>query len=189
MDDAAAPGPEPWPAVVSATELSNSFLGGLIEVCLVTADHRRTMEGLVRLGIGPWRVYTFDSRTVAERTYRGAPADFGIRVCFADAGGTAMEIMEPLYGPSIFQEHLDRHGEGIHHIAFDVGDRPWNDRLADFAHRGFPMIQSGRFNRANAFAFFDTEAATGTTFETYDIPPGYVWPEPDEWFPGPPPES
>jgi hypothetical protein len=32
---------------------------------------------------------------------------------------------------------------------------------------------------------FDTEAATGTTFETYDIPADFVWPEPEAWFPGP----
>lgn len=95
------------------------------------------------------------------------------------AGGTALEIMQPLFGPSIFQEHLDRHGEGIHHLAFDMGLRPWDERLAAFAQRGFPVSQSGRFNRDNAFAFFDTEAATGTTFETYDTPSGYVWPEPD----------
>lgn len=64
-----------FPSVVSATELSNSFLGGLIEICLVTRDHQRTMEGLVRLGIGPWRVYTFDSRTVTERRYQGRDAE------------------------------------------------------------------------------------------------------------------
>jgi hypothetical protein len=40
---------------------------------------------------------------------------------------------------------------------------------------------------ANAFAFFDTEKATGTVFETYSIPEGFVWPEPEEWYPGPPP--
>ncbi|MGH3641722.1 MAG: hypothetical protein ACRDUX_22140 [Mycobacterium sp.] len=45
---------EPSPSVVSATRLSNSFLGELIEICFVTADYRRTMAGLVRLGIGPW---------------------------------------------------------------------------------------------------------------------------------------
>ena len=42
---------------------------------------------------------------------------------------------------------------------------------------------------ANAFAFFDTAEATGTTFETYSIPKGFVWPEPEEWYPGPPPEG
>jgi methylmalonyl-CoA/ethylmalonyl-CoA epimerase len=181
------PAPELWPAVVSATELSNSFLGGLLEICVVTRDHRRTMEGLVRLGIGPWRVHTFGSRTVTGRTYRGAEADWAIKVCFADVGDLALEIMQPLRGPSIFQEYLDEHGEGIQHIAFDVEKRPWDDRLADFAGRGFPVTQSGRFMDANAFAFFDTERLTGTTFETYDIPHDFDWPEPEAWFPGPPP--
>lgn len=175
------------PTVVSATELSNSFLGKLIEICFVTTDHRRTMKGLVRLGIGPWRVYTFDSATVTERTYRGEAADFAIKVCFADVGDLAVEIMQPLYGPSIFQEFLDNHGEGIQHVAFDCGEAPWQDRIADFARRGFPLVQSGRFQDANAFAFFDTEKATGTTFETYSIPEGFVWPEPEEWYPAPPP--
>jgi hypothetical protein len=177
----------PWPAVVSATELSNSFLGNLLEICFVTRDHRRTMEGLVRLGIGPWRIYTFDSRTVTERTYHGAAADWAIKVCFADVGELAVEIMQPLYGPSIFQEYLDRHGEGIQHLAFDVAGRPWPERLAEFAGRGFEPTQSGRFMDRNAFAFFATEEATGTVFETYDIPSGFTWPEPEEWFPGPPP--
>lgn len=164
----------------------NSFLGKVIEICFVTADHRRTMEGLVRLGIGPWKVYTFDSTTVDQRTYRGADADYAIKVCFADVEGMAFEIMQPLYGPSIFQEFLDAHGEGIQHIAFDCGERPWGERIAAFEDRGFPLVQSGRFAGHNAFAFFDTEAATGTVFETYDIPEGFVWPEPEEWFPGPP---
>jgi methylmalonyl-CoA/ethylmalonyl-CoA epimerase len=179
--------PESVPSVVSATKLSNTFLGNVIEICFVTADYRRTMEGLVRLGIGPWRVYTFDSTTVTDRTYHGADADYAIKVCFADVGDMAVEIMQPLYGPTIFQEFLDKHGEGIQHIAFDCQEKPWTARMDEFAERGFPLVQAGRFMDLNAFAFFDTEAATGTTFETYSIPAGFVWPEPEQWYPGPPP--
>jgi glyoxalase/bleomycin resistance protein/dioxygenase superfamily protein len=177
------------PSVVSATELSNSFLGSLIEICFVTADYRRTMEGLVRLGIGPWRVYTFDSTTVTDRTYHGGAADYAIKVCFADIGDMAVEIMQPLYGPSIFQEFLDQHGEGIQHIAFDCEQRPWDKRTDQFVGRGFPLVQSGSFMGQNAFGFFGTESATGTTFETYSIPAGFVWPNPEEWYPGPPPDG
>ncbi|WP_294567705.1 VOC family protein [uncultured Arthrobacter sp.] len=175
------------PEVTSATTLSNSFLGNLIEVCIVTADHRKTMEGLVRLGIGPWRVYTFDSATVTDRTYHGEAADYAIKVCFADVGDLAVELMQPLYGPSIFQEHLDKHGEGVHHLAFDCEELPWEQRLEQFTQRGFPSTQSGKFMGQNAFAFFGTEAATTTTFETYTIPEGYQWPEPEEWYPAAPP--
>jgi len=35
---------------------------------------------------------------------------------------------------------------------------------------------------------FATESAT-TTSETYTIPAGFVWPEPEEWFPAPPPPA
>src|SRR6185312_6959251 len=123
------------PTVLSATTLSNGFLGKLIEICFVTADHRRTMEGLVRLGIGPWRVYTFDSATVTGRTYRGEDADYAIKVCFADVGDLAVEIMQPLYGPSIFQEFLDTRGEGIQHVAFDCDEVPWAQRAGEFERR------------------------------------------------------
>jgi methylmalonyl-CoA/ethylmalonyl-CoA epimerase len=99
------------------------------------------------------------------------------------------ESMEPIDGPTILQEFLDEHGEGIHHVAFDCADALWESRLAVFASRGFQLTQSGRFVGENRFAFFDTERATGTTFETYLIPEGFVWPEPEAWFPGAPPRG
>jgi methylmalonyl-CoA/ethylmalonyl-CoA epimerase len=70
--DPATTGSPAVPDVVSATQLSNSFLGNLIEVCFATEDYKRTMEGMVRLGIGPRRVYTFDGSTVSDREYAGS---------------------------------------------------------------------------------------------------------------------
>jgi hypothetical protein len=45
--------------VFSTSQLSNHFLGDVIEICIVTCNYQQTMEGLIKLGIGPWRVYTF----------------------------------------------------------------------------------------------------------------------------------
>lgn len=85
--------------VLSESTLSNSFLGDTIEICIVTRDYRRTMSGLVQMGIGPWRVYTFSPETVTEQTYMGKPAEFSIKVCFAQAKNIIWEIMQPLEGP------------------------------------------------------------------------------------------
>lgn len=71
------------PTAVSEVALSNSFLGKIVEVCIVTEDHQRTMAGLVRLGIGPFRVYTFDDNTLAAPTCRGEDRPFSLKVCFA----------------------------------------------------------------------------------------------------------
>ncbi len=180
--------PDDLPTVVSEFALSNAFLGRIVEVCIVTEDHRRTMAGLVRLGIGPFRVHTFDDDSLAAPTYRGEDSPFSLKVCFATNNELTWEIMQPLTGRTIMREFLDAHGEGIHHVAFDCDGMPWDQRLASFTARGFPLTQSGRWRDQNSFAFFDTESATTTCFETYHFPDGFQWPEPDEWYPGPPPQ-
>ena len=180
---------EDIPTVVTEFALSNSFLGKIVEVCIVTEDHLRTMEGLVRLGIGPFRVYSFDDNTLTAPMYRSQPSRFSLKVCFATNNGLTWEIMQPTAGRSIMREFLDAHGEGIHHIAFDCNGMPWNQRLATFAARGFQATQSGRWLDQNSFSFFDTEAATTTCFETYHFPDNFVFPEPERWYPQPPPSG
>ncbi len=179
--------PEDLPEVLDEFRMSNSFLGKIVEVCLVTEDHQRTMEGLVRLGIGPFRVFTFSPETVTEQTYRGDASPFSLTVCFATNDDLTFEIMQPVSGRSVMREFLDKHGEGIHHIAFDCNGMPWDQRLKLFTDRGFAQTQSGRWRDQNAFSFFDTEAATTTCFETYHFPDDFVFPEPDRWYPAPPP--
>lgn len=174
------------PAVRGGTTLDGSFLGELIEIAIVTADHRRTMEGLVRLGIGPWRVYTFGPDNVSEQTYHGEAAAFRLRVCFARSGNVTWELMEPIDGPTIFADYLTRRGEGVHHVAYDCRDIPMADRIRAFEARGFRCVQSGKWMGQNHFAFFATEEATSTVFETYSFPPDFAFPEPEYWYPAPP---
>ena len=175
------------PSATGANTLSNSFLGDNIQICVVTRDFRRAMEGLVRAGIGPWRVYTFSPETVTEMTYRGKPARYSMRLGLAFSGAMMWEIVQPLSGPSIYEEFLERHGEGVHHVAFGCNDVPWQARLKAFADHGYAMIQSGKWQGQVPYAYFETEQDTTTTFEIFAIPPDFVMPEPEEWYPAPPP--
>ncbi len=84
---------------------------------------------------------------------------------------------------------LDEHGEGIHHLAFDCNGAPWQQRLEMFSEHGFTRTQSGRWLDQNSSSFFDTEVATTTCFETYHFPDGFAYPEPERWYPGPPPQQ
>ncbi|UAJ11024.1 VOC family protein [Glacieibacterium megasporae] len=163
-----------------------SFLGRMVETCIVTRDHRRTMEGLCRLGIGPWRIFTFSPENTANQTYRGRPAEFVLTVCFAEVGDMIWELIEPVSGDTIFRDHLDWHGEGVHHTAHDCNNIPFEARLEEFARRGFKLIQSGSWMGRNHFAFFGTEDATTTCFETYVFPDDWAYPEPDSWYPAKP---
>ena len=100
------------------------------------------------------------------------------------------EIVEPLEGRTIYNDFLDEHGEGIHHVAFagreeGGSEMPYGEQIAEFVKRGFPVIQSGLLKDVARFHYFDTEEATSTTFEIYSLK-GRDLPEPDEWFPAPP---
>lgn len=167
--------------------LSNSFLSDTMQICIVTRDIYRTMDGMTKLGIGPWAVYTFDPSTVSDMTFRGKPADYAMKLCLAFNGSMMWEIIQPTKGPSIYTEFLDKHGEGIHHTAFHCGDMSWEARCAEFEARGFRMIQSGVWQGIVPYAYFDTEDATTTAFELFIIPSDIAMPAPEEWYPAPPP--
>lgn len=123
------------------------------------------------MGIGPWCIYTSIAENTTEQTYCGKPTPFSMRLCFAplQLSNVVHEVIQPLDGPTIFQEFLDKQGEGVHHIA-------------EFEKRGFNVAQGGDFCNENKFAFFESEE-TGTCFETIAFADGYEYPDPDEWFP------
>jgi len=175
------------PAVTGDRTLANSFLTETMQVCVVTRDIYRTMDGMIKLGIGPWAVYTFDSTTVSDMTYRGQPADYAMKLCLAFTGSMMWEIIQPTKGPSIYTEFLERHGEGIHHTAFHCGQMTWAERCAEFERRGCKMVQSGVWQKLVPYAYFATEDLTTTMFELFIIPDGIAMPAPEQWYPAPPP--
>ena len=123
--------------------------------------------------------------------YRGEDEKYGMTLCIAWTGAMMWEIVEPTGGRTIYDDFLDQHGEGIQHVAFagrqeNGAEMPYDDQIAEFVKRGFPVIQSGLIAGEDRFHYFDTEKATSTTFETYSIKGGEL-PEPDGWYPAPPP--
>ena len=86
--------------------MSATFLGAITEVCIVTPDHQKTMNGLLRLGIGPFQVFDFTAESVPERFFRGQAGSFELKVCFAKHGTLTFEIMQPTGGQSLMTEYL-----------------------------------------------------------------------------------
>lgn len=158
-----------------------SFLGKVVEICIVTSNCKKTISELTKLGIGPFRIFEFSANTVSDRYFRGQPAEFELLVAFADTGDMVWEIMQPVSGPSLMQEFLDRGGQGIHHVAFDCNHVPQQQRKEEFKSRGFEIAQSGIWHGKKGtceFVFYDTEGAIGTCFESYNFSDD--WEEPDQ---------
>jgi methylmalonyl-CoA/ethylmalonyl-CoA epimerase len=156
------------------------------QIALVVAD----LEVAVRayadaLGIGPWNVYTIGAPAMTGMTYRGEPADFVIRHALAYSGEVMLELVQPIGGPSIWQEYLDARGASLHHIAFYVDD--FDAAAAEMASRGWIGVQTGvGFGRSRdgVFTYYEHPLATGIIAEvvkppTERFPPEWTYPAPD----------
>lgn len=65
--------------------------------------------------------------------------DQGVTTSFFQAGGAKVELLEPTRPDSPIQRFLDKRGEGIHHLAFEVEDiRAEMKRLRE---EGFDLLQ------------------------------------------------
>jgi len=54
------------------------------------------------------------------RIYRGEPGDFVAEIVYYKFATIDLEFIRPISGKSIWQEHLEVHGEGLHHIQFAI---------------------------------------------------------------------
>jgi methylmalonyl-CoA/ethylmalonyl-CoA epimerase len=108
-----------------------------------------------RLAIGPWTAYRLEPPRLKEMRYRGEPVEFSLRHALAWQGDLQFELVQPLAGPSIFADHLERHGEGLHHVGKYVSDHA--AAVAEAVASGFLPLQSARGFGAEgdgAFAYF-----------------------------------
>jgi hypothetical protein len=73
--------------------------------------------------------------------YKGKPTDAKAKLAFFELDNITIELIEPIGGPSTWQEFLDTRGEGIHHIAFVV--KGMKSYIKNFEDKGIPMVQHG----------------------------------------------
>jgi catechol 2,3-dioxygenase-like lactoylglutathione lyase family enzyme len=105
---------------------------------------------------------------LTDLEHRGEPGHFDQKLGWQRHGDIVYEWILPLKGPTVYNESLAVHGEGFHHMAFDVDDM---DKVLDyFASHGIPCSQSGAWGEkgkpgSGRFAYVDTEPLGGVTVE------------------------
>jgi hypothetical protein len=167
--------------------LADDLLGNLVQICLVTRDHEATMDSLLRLGIGPFRVFTLRPGNTVETRFRGQQHSFTCKMSYAYSANMMWEVVQPIEGTGVFDEFLAQRGEGVHHAGFLCPGRSFVEAIAEFERRGFRIIQSGRvWGGKVGYAFIGTFDDLGVFFEIWDHPPGFGPPDPDMWYPPPP---
>jgi glyoxalase/bleomycin resistance protein/dioxygenase superfamily protein len=97
---------------------------GFIQVGIVVKDIEKSARAWADyFGVPVPEIQIQEKGTVEGMFVRGKPAEFGRKKVVIDAGGWVVELFQPTGGDSTFQEFLDKHGEGVHHLGFEVGEK------------------------------------------------------------------
>jgi methylmalonyl-CoA/ethylmalonyl-CoA epimerase len=98
----------------------------------------------------------------AETRYMGQPTRGRARIAFFHLRQIILELIEPIDGPSIWNDQLIARGQSLHHIAINV--KEMNKRLPHLAKEGWSVIQSGKHS-SGRYAYLDGTAHFGTVLE------------------------
>lgn len=135
----------------------------IAHVAIVVKDIKKTAQAYADffdMEVPP--ITLTDPQEEAETEYRGEPTQARTKLAFFDMGSIQIELMEPDEHPSTMREHLDKHGESVHHIAFVVKDM--KGTVKKMEQKGMPIIQKGEYV-GGRYAYMDTTEELKVLFE------------------------
>ncbi len=135
----------------------------LHHLCIVVHDIDKAQAHYESIGIGPWIQYP----PLAEYEELDVPSPEGFlaleyRIC--NLPNIQLQLCEPGNEPSPQRLHLDRKGEGVFHIGFEVPDADAAEAQAKA--QGLPVLMRGRRTNRTGFTYYDSADTAGVTLLT-----------------------
>ncbi len=135
----------------------------IVQYAFLVRDVKQVAAYYQSLGFGGMAI---DHNVSVNRNYRGDPGKFEMFLGWWRFGDVPFEWIQPLVGPSVYDEYLKARGEGFHHLAFRVSDMDQAVQL--LKTKGAPVAQSGGWDNPQSkgrFAYLDTDPHGGVTIE------------------------
>ena len=132
------------------------------QIAIVVKDIKKTSAAFSRIMGLPQPPIELTGGESARATYHGKPSTAQAKLAFFDLGQVSLELIEPLGGDSVWQEVLDKKGEGVHHIAFEVKG---TDNVTDYlAGHNIPVVQQGHYP-GGMYTYVDSEGQLAVMLE------------------------
>ncbi|MEH7414935.1 VOC family protein [Neobacillus drentensis] len=143
----------------------------IAQIAFVVRDVKEAQKAWCSmLGVEPSTVFHSGYEGVNKvSTYNGQPTTGRSHFTFIQTPRIQVEIVQPdSDSPSTWLEHLEKHGEGLHHIAFFVDSV---DEKRDLLNSlGFPTIQEGLFyDGSGKYAYMDTTSEYSVIIELLEM--------------------
>ena len=138
--------------------MKKGILGSHIvtQVGLLVNDIEKTAQVYADfLGVAKPEIKVTDVIEKSQAKYKGSPTKARAKLAFFKVGeGLDIELIEPDHEPSTWREDLNRKGEGVHHIAFQV--KGMKEKIADLQKENMPLVQSGEYT-GGRYAYVDAD--------------------------------
>lgn len=137
----------------------------IVQVAIVCRDLEACSQRWATvLGMKAPEIATTVPGREAKLMFRGKPSDGRVKLAFFNTGQAVLELLQPLGGKTAWQEHLDRYGESVHHIAFQVQDL--EKTIQSLEQQGMPVIHRGRYDSDDGtYAYVDSKDQLGVMVE------------------------
>ncbi len=129
-------------------------------ICIVVKDIERTKRYYESIGIGPWMDYP----PLVEYTKLKVMDEqgfFATRFVYTQVGNLQLQLAQPGDGKTIYKEFLEKNGEGVFHIGFEVENIEAVDK--QLRDDGMNVLASGRRDDGSGFSYLDTRGQAGVT--------------------------
>ncbi len=141
----------------------------ITQIALVTKDINLSAKRWAAvLGVETPKVSETPPGSEVHMTYQGKLSNSRAKLAFLKAGQVTVELIQPLGPDTSWMKFLNEHGEGVHHIAFNV------ENLAQAGgelkalgygeiHRGRWAVDSAKSN--GDYVYFDSTKDLGLMIE------------------------
>jgi methylmalonyl-CoA/ethylmalonyl-CoA epimerase len=151
--------------MADSSETSQKGIGTTIitQIGIVVRDIEKTARAYADVfGVPVPSVQVTDGLDKAHTRYMGEPSEAKAKLAFISFGQVTVELIEPIGAPSTWQDFLDEHGEGVHHIAFVV--KGMDEHIATLTAQGVPLVQKGDYT-GGRYAYLDGAPRLGVLIE------------------------
>jgi methylmalonyl-CoA/ethylmalonyl-CoA epimerase len=139
---------------------NNLNFDGFIQICIVVEDIPKAAETWAKFfNIPVPEIHIDIPQNNPDLTYRGKPTFYGIKMAVIRAGNFVIELIEPDEKDSTFREFLDKHGNGVHHLGFQVGEKR-DAIIGELEEMGYDMRTVGYYP-GSSWTIVDSEDDLG----------------------------
>jgi catechol 2,3-dioxygenase-like lactoylglutathione lyase family enzyme len=135
----------------------------MVQVGLVVSDIEKARALWAKLlGVEEPPIIETEDWESTHMTFRGEASKGKAKLTFFKLDNIVLEIIQPVDGPSTWQNFLEKHGSGIHHVAFVVENV--NESTRKLLEIGALEEQKGHF-KGGGYMYLDSRRDLGAIVE------------------------